>query len=677
MFSKRFASPRRRPLLLQTLEERILWDATLAPDPEPEPATEDAPVATLADAPIVETDAATAAPVAAVPTETPVGPNGAPPLSEQLPQDPPGEAEPIFSETPPAPTPSLDAGVHEVSSPEDSGSSDATAAADVAEDSALSDQAALTATGDSGAQSTLEDAGASDVPAAADGERENTTAQELIIVDASVNDYQRLVDDIRVARQDTAKHSAAPATGEPTRAPADPTNVEIIVLDGDRAGVEQVTDLLTGYDGLQALHIVSHGDDARLYLGGDVISNDSLTQYDHVLRQWGEALSESGDILIYGCEVAQTAEGEMLVERIAELTGADVAASTDDTGSDVYRGDWELEYAAGNIEARTALTAGQTQWLGLLAPPEPVTSLTLPGVEKLNHFFDMTFTFDNTAGMPDEIGYGPYMDVVIEAGIDVDGAGGMIGVPTSASGPVGFTAYDWNGTLWDQLDTAGNLTGLTINPLLDDHPFDSTGGFLPVPGGSQVGDRWYVLELPFGSFTPDQPAFAINLVGQLSAADGATPGSALDVSARGGFRYGADPLDNAPGDPQVFEAAANTASITPELFMLTKVSDVPETETATGPNFPVTYTLTVDLAPGEDFSDLVIEDLLPAGANYRGDLQILVGGVDQTVAVQNAASYAEPPVYASAIAPANTFNIPIGEALGVATTGDDSIDQGS
>ncbi len=41
----------------------------------------------------------------------------------------------------------------------------------------------------------------------------------------------------------------------------------------------------------------------------------------------GEALSESADILIYGCDVAADAAGQSLVETIKDLTGADVAAS--------------------------------------------------------------------------------------------------------------------------------------------------------------------------------------------------------------------------------------------------------------------------------------------------------------------------------------------------------------
>ena len=38
-------------------------------------------------------------------------------------------------------------------------------------------------------------------------------------------------------------------------------------------------------------------------------------------------LSDNGDIMIYGCNVAGNLDGQMLVSQIASLTGADVAAS--------------------------------------------------------------------------------------------------------------------------------------------------------------------------------------------------------------------------------------------------------------------------------------------------------------------------------------------------------------
>ena len=56
-----------------------------------------------------------------------------------------------------------------------------------------------------------------------------------------------------------------------------------------------------------------------------------------------------GDILLYGCDVAANAHGQKLVEEIHELTGADVAASTDETGSAALGGNWVLEFTAASL----------------------------------------------------------------------------------------------------------------------------------------------------------------------------------------------------------------------------------------------------------------------------------------------------------------------------------------
>ena len=63
------------------------------------------------------------------------------------------------------------------------------------------------------------------------------------------------------------------------------------------------------------------------------------------------ALSENADLLLYGCDFAGDEAGRALTDSIAELTGADVAASTDLTGHADLGGDWDLEYRTGQIEA--------------------------------------------------------------------------------------------------------------------------------------------------------------------------------------------------------------------------------------------------------------------------------------------------------------------------------------
>ncbi|MFZ4526239.1 MAG: DUF4347 domain-containing protein [Chlorobium sp.] len=64
----------------------------------------------------------------------------------------------------------------------------------------------------------------------------------------------------------------------------------------------------------------------------------------------GSSLSPSGDILLYGCNVAAGAEGLAFVDALARLTHADVAASDDVTGAAALGGDWVLEVESGVVE---------------------------------------------------------------------------------------------------------------------------------------------------------------------------------------------------------------------------------------------------------------------------------------------------------------------------------------
>ncbi|WP_369921082.1 DUF4347 domain-containing protein [Marinomonas polaris] len=127
-------------------------------------------------------------------------------------------------------------------------------------------------------------------------------------------------------------------------------NADIWLLDGSRSATEQITEILSNYSDLDALHILSHGGIGEIYLGAETISADAITQNSATYAAWGKALSDSGDILLYGCNVAQGDTGMAFINQLAQATGADIAASDDLTGSAVLGGDWDLERSAGSVE---------------------------------------------------------------------------------------------------------------------------------------------------------------------------------------------------------------------------------------------------------------------------------------------------------------------------------------
>ncbi len=141
----------------------------------------------------------------------------------------------------------------------------------------------------------------------------------------------------------------------------------IVFLDDPSRSIAQITAVLEQYQDLDSIHIFSHGDDAALRLGDTTLNQASLDNYQQDLSSWGAALGESGDILLYGCNLAASANGMAFVEQVSRLTDADVAASTDSTGHSSLGGDWDLEVSTGAIAAGIALDqATQANYKALL-----------------------------------------------------------------------------------------------------------------------------------------------------------------------------------------------------------------------------------------------------------------------------------------------------------------------
>jgi VCBS repeat-containing protein len=145
-------------------------------------------------------------------------------------------------------------------------------------------------------------------------------------------------------------------------------NVEVVVLDASRDGVEQIAESLTGRSGIDAIHLISHGDAGTLQLGTGTLNAESMsTRYADEFTTIQQTLSEQADILVYGCNFAEGEVGQAAVARLAELTGADVAANSDRTGHIDLGGDWKFETQVGSIETDLAITdAAQMDWKGIL-----------------------------------------------------------------------------------------------------------------------------------------------------------------------------------------------------------------------------------------------------------------------------------------------------------------------
>jgi hypothetical protein len=144
---------------------------------------------------------------------------------------------------------------------------------------------------------------------------------------------------------------------------------QVLLLDSQATLTDLITEL-SGHQeagGIGSLHLYSHGEQGRFWVGGTEISNDTITGLQDQLSQLGQTLHSNGDLLIYGCHVAAGDAGQALVKTLGSFTGADVAASVDATGNEANGGNWDLEFQWGDIQQFSGDLHLNLAWQGTLA----------------------------------------------------------------------------------------------------------------------------------------------------------------------------------------------------------------------------------------------------------------------------------------------------------------------
>ncbi|TAN58007.1 MAG: DUF4347 domain-containing protein [Rhodospirillales bacterium] len=228
---------------------------------------------------------------------------------------------------------------------------------------------------------------------------------EIVFIDSSVTDWQSLAEGLR-------------------------DGVEVHVLDADRDGLQQIAEVLAGRSDVDSIHIISHGAEGQVQIGATILSLSNMDSREAELSLIGQSLSAGGDILLYGCNVGQDAIGSAFIGHLGELTGADVAASTDATG---LSGNWVLEQSTGQIEASVAVTdAAQAAY---------------------------SYSLDFPVG-----------------GGGTTGASYGYGVAVDSAGNVYTTGYFWGTVDFDPGDGVTNLTSASNDIFIQ--KFDSAGNLL-------------------------------------------------------------------------------------------------------------------------------------------------------------------------------------------------------
>ena len=245
------------------------------------------------------------------------------------------------------------------------------------------------------------------------------SGHQMVVIDRSVEDYRALLStfmgaeaneldwhaettdagEVQIAdwlgadetTDEQAQLTSAENNDEPLAMPVElPTQadrVTVVLLDAQGDGVEQISQLVSDFDDISALHVLSHGAAGALRLGSASLNSLSLERYRQQLEAWGRALKSDGDILLYGCNISQGAVGIAFVDRLAGVTEADIAASDDLTGNHFIGGDWILETETGYITEtlelvsteQAAFASNDPKYAGLLETVDNQTVIAAIG----------------------------------------------------------------------------------------------------------------------------------------------------------------------------------------------------------------------------------------------------------------------------------------------------------
>ncbi|MEG4229355.1 FG-GAP-like repeat-containing protein, partial [Microcoleus sp. N9_B2] len=139
----------------------------------------------------------------------------------------------------------------------------------------------------------------------------------IVILDPTIPDSQHLISGIK---PDTATY----------------------ILKSQPDAVEQIATILAQHTGIETLHIITHGDSGKLYLGTTELNSSNIHNYSHQLQQWRNSLTDNANIILYGCSVAAGDRGHQFLTQLHQLTGANIAANPHPTGNSTLGGTWDI-----------------------------------------------------------------------------------------------------------------------------------------------------------------------------------------------------------------------------------------------------------------------------------------------------------------------------------------------
>jgi hypothetical protein len=279
--------------------------------------------------------------------------------------------------------------------------------------------------------------------------------------------------------------------------------------------------------------------------------------------------------------------------------------------------------------------------------PIPTTNNVIPSNIYVNQSFIIDVQFSNTGALPSDIGFVPAFDLIIPASMSI----ASLGTP--------LATWDSGTSQW--LDSSNQP--ITVYP---DYPTCA----LPT-GSFNNGDQLFNILLGYSSYGPSQPTLDNNYTAVYNYAAENIPSSiaSMSIQSRGIFFLGT----SATGTSPPITGTLNSTPVNALQYMTTKThADIVGDKQPTGPNYPVTYTVSTHIAPAQTFTNLMLEDALSADLRYIPGTVVFVSGPSLTLVI------GVPPIGAYKVPGNNTignqnFIFNYNPITGAATTGTDII----
>ncbi len=150
---------------------------------------------------------------------------------------------------------------------------------------------------------------------------------QLVVIDTTLPDWQQLL-------------------------PGLPSHAKIVLLSLGMDLFNEIETSLAKTGTVESLHIFSHGTPGELQVHGGRITEGTLHSRKGQLQTISTHLIGNREIFLYGCNVGEGEIGQRFVSTLGHLTRANIAVSTDPTGSSKKKGDWDLELVVGTVTGK-------------------------------------------------------------------------------------------------------------------------------------------------------------------------------------------------------------------------------------------------------------------------------------------------------------------------------------